>query len=155
MVQGMTHLQGYSQKQLSNVSVRNYELLRLVKSPIKPELDQLELSDAQCATRLRKAFQGRESFHVLSARRTVVQTELSSKNSQIESLKAEIGDLPPAQKVASRGFRDSTGWRDGRRGDRTQILQRNESRDIHMPRGALNSEGSKNQDPRPLAQTAR
>ena len=36
-----------------------------------------------------------------------------------------------------------------------QILQRNESRDIHMPRGALNSEGSKNQDPRPLAQTAR
>jgi len=36
-----------------------------------------------------------------------------------------------------------------------RILQRNESRDIHMPRGALNSEGSKNQDPRPLAQTAR
>jgi hypothetical protein len=36
-----------------------------------------------------------------------------------------------------------------------QILQRNESRDIHMPRGALNSEGPKNQDPRPLAQTAR
>ena len=36
-----------------------------------------------------------------------------------------------------------------------QILQRNESRDIHMPRAALNSEGSKNQDPRPLAQTAR
>ncbi len=28
-----------------------------------------------------------------------------------------------------------------------QILQRNESRDIHMPRGALKSEGSKNQDP--------
>jgi hypothetical protein len=48
-----------------------------------------------------------------------------------------------------------TGRRDGRRGDRTQILQRNESRDIHMPRGALNSEGPKNQDPRPLAQTAR
>ena len=36
-----------------------------------------------------------------------------------------------------------------------QILQRNERRDINMPRGALNSEGSKNQDPRPLAQTAR
>jgi hypothetical protein len=31
-----------------------------------------------------------------------------------------------------------------------QILQRNESRDIHMPRGALNSEDSKNQDPRPI-----
>ena len=44
---------------------------------------------------------------------------------------------------------------DGRGGDRTQILQRNESRDVHMQRGALNSEGSKNQDPRRLAQTAR
>ena len=36
-----------------------------------------------------------------------------------------------------------------------QILQRNESRDIHMPRGALNTKGPKNQDPRPLTQTAR
>ena len=36
-----------------------------------------------------------------------------------------------------------------------QILQRNESRDIHMPRGALNTEGPKNQNPRPFAQTAR
>jgi hypothetical protein len=36
-----------------------------------------------------------------------------------------------------------------------QILQRNESRDIHMPRCALDSEGPKNQNPRPFAQTAR
>jgi hypothetical protein len=36
-----------------------------------------------------------------------------------------------------------------------QILQRNESRDIHMWRGALNTEGPKNQNPRPFAQTAR
>ena len=36
-----------------------------------------------------------------------------------------------------------------------QILQRNESRDIHMPRGALNTKGPKNQNPRPFAQTAR
>jgi hypothetical protein len=36
-----------------------------------------------------------------------------------------------------------------------QILQRNESRNIHMPRGALNTEGPKNQNPRPFAQTAR
>src|SRR5262245_55030916 len=36
-----------------------------------------------------------------------------------------------------------------------QILQRNESRDIHMPRGALKTEGPKNQNPRPFAQTAR
>jgi len=35
-----------------------------------------------------------------------------------------------------------------------QILQRNESRDIHMPRGAFNTEVPKNQNPRPLAQTA-
>jgi hypothetical protein len=28
-----------------------------------------------------------------------------------------------------------------------QILQRNESRDFHMPRGALNTEGPKNQNP--------
>ena len=35
-----------------------------------------------------------------------------------------------------------------------QILQRNESRNIHMPRGALNTEGPKNQNPRPFAQTA-
>jgi hypothetical protein len=36
-----------------------------------------------------------------------------------------------------------------------QILQRNESRDIHMPRGALNADGPKDQNPRPFAQTAR
>ena len=36
-----------------------------------------------------------------------------------------------------------------------QILQRNESRDIHMPRGALNPEGPKNQNPRPFAHMAR
>jgi hypothetical protein len=31
-----------------------------------------------------------------------------------------------------------------------QILQRNESRDIHMSRGALNTEGPKNQNPPPI-----
>jgi hypothetical protein len=36
-----------------------------------------------------------------------------------------------------------------------QILQRNESRDIHMPRGALNTKVPKNQNPCPFAQTAR
>ena len=36
-----------------------------------------------------------------------------------------------------------------------QILQRNESRYIHMPRGALNTKDPENQNPRPFAQTAR
>jgi hypothetical protein len=35
----------------------------------------------------------------------------------------------------------------GRAPTEPQILQRNESRDIHMPRGALNTEGPKNQNP--------
>ena len=100
LIQGMTRLQGYSQKQLSNVSVRNDELLRLVKSPIKAELDQVESSDVQCATRLRSAFQARESFRALNARRSAAQTELSSKRSQIDSLRADIGDLPATQKIA-------------------------------------------------------
>jgi hypothetical protein len=34
-------------------------------------------------------------------------------------------------------------------------LQRNESRDIHMSRGALNTGGPKNQNPRTFVQTAR
>ena len=47
---------------------------------------------------------------------------------------------------------------DGETGGATtaaQILQRNESRDIHMPRGALNADGPKDQNPRPFAQTGR
>ena len=64
-------------------------------------------------------------------------------------LRAEDQNLPP----------ENTGLqRDGETGGATteaQILQGNESRDIHMPRGALNTEGPKNQNPRPFAQTAR
>ena len=40
-----------------------------------------------------------------------------------------------------------TGRRDGRRGDRTPNLAAERSRDIHIPRGALNTEGPKNQIP--------
>ena len=36
-----------------------------------------------------------------------------------------------------------------------QILRPNESRDIYLPCGALNTEGPQNQNPRPFAQTAR
>jgi len=100
LIQSLTRLQGYSQKQLSNVSVRNDELLRLVRTPIQSELDQISTADAQCAAKLRNAFQNRETYKSVVARRSALQTELASKTTQVESLKAEMANLPADQKTA-------------------------------------------------------
>ncbi len=100
LIQAIARLQGYSQKQLSNVSVRASELLRLVTSPIKAELDLLQASEQESASKLRTAFQARQAFRALTARREATETELTSKRSQVDSLQAEIGDLPEEHKQA-------------------------------------------------------
>jgi chromosome segregation protein len=100
IIQGLAQLQGYSQKQLSNVSVRNSELLRLVTSPLKSDLDLLEASAQECASRLRSCFQAKETHRTLSAQLLSTTTELTSKKSQLRTLQAEIGILAPEHKLA-------------------------------------------------------
>ncbi|MBB5319476.1 TrlF family AAA-like ATPase [Tunturibacter empetritectus] len=100
VIQGLARVQGYSQKQLSNVSVRSSELLRLVTSPIKADLDYLAATEQECASKLRSCFQNKVVHKALTAQRAATLTELTSKRSQVDALNAGIGDLPPEHKSA-------------------------------------------------------
>jgi chromosome segregation protein len=92
VIQGLARVQGYSQKQLSNVSVRSSELLRLVTSPIKVELDLLTAAEQESASKLRSCFQNKIVQKALTAQRAATLTELTSKRSQVDALNAGMGD---------------------------------------------------------------
>jgi type III restriction enzyme len=100
IIQGLARVQGYSQKQLSNVSVRSSELMRLVTSPLRSDLDLLEASTQECISRLRSCFQAKEAHRALSAQHLSTVTELASKKPQLDVLQTEIGVLAPEHKQA-------------------------------------------------------
>jgi hypothetical protein len=61
------------------------------------------------------------------------------------NLRYPLSESPPLQKRKDRAA--SIGWCPNPREERVGPARRNESRDIHMPRGALNTEGPKHQSP--------
>ncbi len=65
-VRALLPIQAYSQKQLSDVSVRVDELTRFITAPIKGDLDRLERNASDRANRIRESYATRQRFRELS-----------------------------------------------------------------------------------------
>jgi hypothetical protein len=65
-VRALLPIQAYSQKQLSDVSVRVDELTRFITAPIKGDLDRLERKATDLANRIKESYATRQRFRELS-----------------------------------------------------------------------------------------
>ncbi len=99
-IQSLAQIQGYSQKQLSHVSVRARELTRLLRSPIAQDLATNKSQLDAATSDLRQAFERSESRRNLLAQVQALGLELTSKREQIRGLTEEVRDLPEEHRKA-------------------------------------------------------
>jgi chromosome segregation protein len=93
-VASLLPIQGYSQKQLSGVGVRNSELLRFVESAGTQEaLEALEEEAKELANAVRRSFQQLEEKREHSKSSEHLQMQLSSLEQQAAALKAALSGL--------------------------------------------------------------
>jgi chromosome segregation protein len=85
-VRSLLPVQAYSQKQLSDVSVRLEELLRFITTPIKSQLETIDTRLTEQAGIVREKYSARERRRMLEA--TVAQRELTRQS--LEQQAAEI-----------------------------------------------------------------
>jgi predicted ATPase len=97
IIQSLAQIQGYSQKQLSHVSVRSSELERLLTLPIAQELSSLDTQVQTEASNLKQAFERVESHRLLQAQLQSIELDLASKREQLKSLSDQVRDLPDEQ----------------------------------------------------------
>jgi energy-coupling factor transporter ATP-binding protein EcfA2 len=102
-IQSLAQIQGYSQKQLSHVSVRARELKRLLKSPIAQDLATNKSQLEAAISDLRQAFERNESRRNLQAQVHAIGLDLTSKREQIRSLTEEMRNLPEEHRAAIDG----------------------------------------------------
>lgn len=89
-VRALLPIQAYSQKQLSDVSVRVDELTRFITAPIKGDLDRLERNATDRANRIKEAYATRQRFRELSK---VLNNRLLEEQSTIEQANNLRGSL--------------------------------------------------------------
>jgi type III restriction enzyme len=89
---------GYSQKQLSHVSVRSKELVRLLTIPIAQELSNLDAEIQSEANTIKEAYGRVERHRTLQAQLQTMDLDLVSKREQINSLSDQVRDLPGEQR---------------------------------------------------------
>lgn len=92
-VRALLPIQAYSQKQLSDVSVRIEELTRFITAPIKGDLDRLERKATDRANRIKETYATRQRFRELSK---VLNNRLLEEQSIIEqanALRASLSGL--------------------------------------------------------------
>src|SRR5208282_2921722 len=92
MIQSLCQIQGYSQKQLSHVSVRAHELIRLLKSPIAQDLATNNSQIETSASDLRQAFERQEARRVIVAQLQAIDLDVASKGEQIKALSEMVRD---------------------------------------------------------------
>lgn len=97
IIQSLAQIQGYSQKQLSHVSVRSNELVRLLTLPIAQELSTLDGQIRSEASGLRQAFERFELHRMLQAQLQSIDLNIASKREQLKSLSEQVRDLPEEQ----------------------------------------------------------
>jgi len=92
-VRALLPIQAYSQKQLSDVSVRVEELLRFITAPIRTELSLVDRQLADQAERIRQSYATWRRQHVLS--QTIQKRELEEKSlaEQANSLRSSLAGL--------------------------------------------------------------
>ena len=92
-VRRLLPIQAYSQKQLSDVSVRVDELLRFITAPIRAKLDAIEERLSDRAERIKETYATVRRWSALS--RTLEERQLAevSLSEQVEALRAELTGL--------------------------------------------------------------
>ena len=119
-VRSLLPIQAYSQKQLSDVSVRIEELGRFITAPIRAELGRIDRQIADSAARVRQAHASRLRQRALI--RSVQKRELEERSlsEQASSLRASITGLSDEDKAAIErgeayevGDRSVQAWRGG------------------------------------------
>lgn len=92
-VRSLLPIQAYSQKQLSDVSVRIDELTRFITGPIKGDLDRLDRKAADHANNMRETFATRRRYSELSRTLSNHVLEHRSILGQAENLKHSLTGL--------------------------------------------------------------
>ena len=97
-IRALLPIQAYSQKQLSDVSVRVDELTRFIIAPIKGDLDRLERKTTDRANHIREAYATRQRFRDLSALLHNRMLEESSITAQANTLRESLTGLTEADR---------------------------------------------------------
>jgi hypothetical protein len=92
-VRALLPIQAYSQKQLSDVSVRVDELTRFITAPIKGDLDRLERNATDRANRIKEAYATRRRFRELSKVLSNRLLEEQSITEQANALRSSLSGL--------------------------------------------------------------
>jgi chromosome segregation protein len=99
VIRSLGQVQGYSQKQLSHVSVRTKELVRLLTTPVARELLSIETEIRAANSGLKQAFERAELRRARELQLRAINQDLSSKNERLTTLSAQVRDLPPGQRA--------------------------------------------------------
>ena len=91
-------VQAYSQKQLSNVSVRLDELARFITAPIRAELGKLERQMGEQEDKLRKSFSTRQRQKTIERDIARLLLEIRSYQEQANQIRASLGGLSDADR---------------------------------------------------------
>lgn len=92
-VRTLLPIQAYSQKQLSNVSVRLDELARFVTAPIRTELGQLQRQMDEQSEKLRKSYSMRRRQKTIEKEIARLKLEIRSYLEQANKIRASLSGL--------------------------------------------------------------
>jgi chromosome segregation protein len=119
-VRALLPIQGYSQKQLSGVSVRIDELSRFITAPIRSELNRNTQQSADRAERIRQTYATRRRQRTLARtldRRALEERSLSEQADAIKSSLTGLSDDDRAIIAKGKSFDSADqaiqSWRDG------------------------------------------
>ncbi len=98
-VRALLPIQAYSQKQLSNVSVRIDELTRFLTTPIRSDLVDLRAKGEEAAARLRQRYAARQRAVSLSRELSNRDLAASSLQEQAASIQASLTGLAPEDRL--------------------------------------------------------
>ena len=119
-VRSLLPIEAYSQKQLSDVSVRIDELTRFVTAPIRGELSRIDRDLADHAERIRQSYATRRRRRALEQTIQTRQLEANSLVEQADALRAGLTGLSEEDralldrgKVYDAANQSVEGWKDG------------------------------------------
>jgi chromosome segregation protein len=92
-VRTLLPVQAYSQKQLSDVSVRTDELARFITAPIRSELAQLDRRISESAERIRQTYANRRRQQALTAEIARRTLEVRSLQEQVDAIRNSLSGL--------------------------------------------------------------
>lgn len=92
-VRSLLPIQAYSQKQLSGVSVRTEELIRLITTPIRSQLAQAESKIGEAGDRIRSTYAKWQRCKALDRMIKVRELEASSLQRQADTLRKSLTGL--------------------------------------------------------------